>query len=213
MTGFPRRETVKTVVAYAAISVATLIIYLQVMNYNLVRESYDDLRVAFRSPYPGYLVPTFVGTTVDGDGITVGERPDGRQLLYIFSPTGEFSVASAAAWRDLASSVAEEHPDVQVVGIDRDGDGAAANFRDEHGFSFPVTTFPTPKLAMLYRVQSTPLVVYLDRQGEVLYSRAGVLTDPVAIDSVAVAVRDLVGRGGLAGAEEGEPGVVTLLNR
>lgn len=186
------KEKLVAVIVYAAGALAAVIIYLQAANYSLIRESYDELRDAFSSPYPGYLVPTFNSITVDGDSITVGERPDGHQLLFVFSPAGEFSVASASPWRRLAESIAEEHPNVQVIGIDRDGEGAAGEFRDEHGFDFPVTTFPTLKHVMLYRVIGTPLVVHLDPRGEVLYSRSGVLTDSLAIDSVAVAVRSLL---------------------
>ena len=205
------KRKLTTVVVYTAIGLAAVIIFLQAMNHTLLRESYDELRDSFSSAYPGYLVPTFTNTTVDGDSITVGEHHDGRQLLFVFSPNGEYSGASAPVWRAFANSVAKEHPDVQVIGIDRDGEGGAADFRDDHGFDFPVTTFPTPKLAMLYRVRGTPVVISLDQRGRVLYSRTGVFTDPVAIDSVAVAIRELVGRDGPAAISDNAEGVEGVL--
>ncbi len=160
-------------------------------NYSALRERYGELRDAFRSPYPGYIVPTFVGTTVDGTRITVGERLDGPQLLFVFNTADE---SPGPHWRTLATALAEEHPGLQVVGIGVDGNGTTDEGAVDNELDFPVTSFPTPKLARLYRVGSTPLVLYLDRQGEVQYSRTGDLRDPIAIDSVTVAVRDLANR-------------------
>ena len=196
-----RRRKAVRVLVYGTLGLATLVIFRQADRFDLLSERYIELRDAFQWPQPGYAVPTFDSHTVDGEEITVGERPGGRQLLFLFSPACEFSIASAPAWRELADAIARGHPDVQVIGIDVAGEGATAEYRDEHGFEFPVTTFPAPKLARLYRVRGTPLVVYLDHQGEVLYSRAGVLGEAAAIDSVAVAVREAVGRLGQGSAE------------
>lgn len=79
-------------------------------------------------------------------------------------------------------------PEVQLLGVVLDPEGPVAAYRRAHGLQFPVLSFPEAKLQRLYRARSVPLIVLLDREGRVLYSRVGALEEPAAIDSVLAAL-------------------------
>lgn len=122
----------------------------------------------------------------------MGRAPEGSgQLLFLFTTTCPYCRASLTGWNRIATDLADD-TDVQVLGIavDQGEEGVdVARYQATHGLRFPVLGFPHPKLEALYRARTVPLVVLLDADGQVLWSRVGALETQAAIDSVLVAVR------------------------
>ncbi|MCG8468814.1 MAG: TlpA family protein disulfide reductase [Gemmatimonadetes bacterium] len=175
---------------YGGLVVGAVLILQMIGQYDDLRTNYTTLRERLQWPHAGYAVPTFASETVDGRPIELGARRDGRQLVFYFSTTCEFCLASLSAWRELTAE-ASEHDDLDVVGVAVDRDGPIARYRDTHGLTFPITTFPDDKLRRLYRARSVPLITLLDHDGTVLFSRIGVLDGRSGIDSVLTAMREL----------------------
>lgn len=162
--------------AVVALVVASGLVVVLAERQVALRHAYDDLRAKARLPYRGLAVPTFRGSTVHGDSITVGELPDsaGRQLLFVFTTTCPFCRATLPVWAALTDSIASSHgAGVEVIGIALDSASAAASYAAEHQLPFPVLTFPDRKTAQLYRARAVPQTVVLNQWGEVLFAHKG----------------------------------------
>ncbi len=146
------------VLLYTGLVLGGVLIFWMVGQRDDLAGQHSELRDRLRSPQPGYSVPTFTNRTIDGAPITLGEREVGRQLVFFFTTTCEFCLASLPAWREITDRSVREHADVEVVGVVLDADGPVAEYRDRHGLRFPITTFPQEKLSRLYRAGSVPLV-------------------------------------------------------
>ena len=175
-------------VLYAGLVAAGVLILRIIGQYDDLAGQHSDLLDRLRIPQPGYSVPTFANQTIDGAPVTVGEREGGRQLVFFFTTTCEFCLASLPAWREINDATKRDYAHVEVVGVVLDADGPVEAYRDGHNLTFPITTFPQDKLARLYRATSVPLITLLDETGRVLYSRLGALEARSAIDSVLTAV-------------------------
>lgn len=173
---------------YAGLVAAGVLIFRMIGQYDDVSGQHAELLDRMRSPQPGYSVPTFSSWTIDGAPVTLGEREEGRQLVFFFTTTCEFCLASLPAWREITDATARDHEQVEVLGVVLDADGPVEAYRDGHNLTFPITTFPQEKLAYLYRATSVPLITLLDETGRVLYSRLGALEARSAIDSVLTAI-------------------------
>lgn len=191
------REYLVAYAPYAGLLVAALLIVRLSVELRTVTGDYTELLERLRSPHAGYMVPTFETETVAGERVTIGEAsPGSRQLLLIFDTACPYCRASLPAWREIAGTIRSQERRIAVLGLAVDEeDGPIRAYRQEHGFDFPVLRFPQPKLRRLYRATAVPLIVLLDSDGRVLYSRLGVLDEPAAIDSVLAALRGMEGPG------------------
>jgi peroxiredoxin len=174
------------VLVVALLALAGLVRYLSRENRNLTERA-STLRERTQYLHAGQPVPGFRAGTLEGDSVVVGSGR--RRLLFLFNTRCSFCRASLPAWELSRRAVAEEHPAVQVLGVSLDSVAVARAYRDEHDLGFPIVTFPNRKLVRLARARLVPLVVLLDDEGYVTYSRLGVLEDPAAEDSVLAAVR------------------------
>jgi peroxiredoxin len=181
---------VERILLYVGLAAATFLIFRVTSDYRTLADTHTELRQRLQWPHAGYSVPTFTGETIDGGSITLGEREDGRQFVFFFSTTCEFCLASLPAWKQITET-SRTHEDLEVVAVAVDRDGAIRQYRDRHGLTFPITTFPSDKLARLYRAGNVPLIALLNSSGRVLYSRVGVLDEGAALDSVLTALREL----------------------
>ncbi|MGI8843843.1 MAG: peroxiredoxin family protein [Gemmatimonadaceae bacterium] len=97
-------------------------------------------------------------------------------------------LAERSAWRtlaaraDSASALGGVAP--RVIGLSLDALDATVAYAREHGLRFPVAQFPTRRDQALYRARSVPLILVINDENRVAYSRMGVLTSPAALDSV-----------------------------
>jgi peroxiredoxin len=141
----------------AVFAVAGLVVVLGIQNRRLRAEN-RKLVERFTEPHRGVVVPTFEGTTLDGDTVTVGEAPDsGRQVLFVFTTTCPYCVASLPAWRQIAATI-QSAPSLraQVLGVSLDSAAVTRRYATAHGLRFPILTFPARKLSYLYRARSVP---------------------------------------------------------
>lgn len=130
------------ILLYAGLAVAAFLIFRVTADYRGLADEHTELRQRLQWPHAGYSVPTFTAATIDGEPVTLGERERGRQLVFFFSTTCEFCLASLPAWRRLAETSEAEHDDLELVGVAVDRDGEIREYRDRHGLRFPITTFP-----------------------------------------------------------------------
>ncbi len=92
-----------------------------------------------------------------------------------------------ARYQRLAERSAWLHPGSyvpRVIGLSLDALDATVAYAREHGLRFPVAQFPTRRDQALYRARSVPLILVINDENRVAYSRMGVLTSPAALDSV-----------------------------
>ncbi len=161
----------------------TLVTLLGAQNRRL-KGQYADLMQRATQPHPGIFVPTFHAATLGGDSATVGTTVAGAaQILFFFTTTCPYCRESLPAWKQVASQF-KAVGSASVYGIALDSLHLVQEYAKEHELGFPVVMFPEAKLAQLYRVRRVPLVMVLNEEGRVVYSRAGPLTTQSAIDSV-----------------------------
>lgn len=171
--------------AGAGFAVCAVVILHLARQSDALAGRYETLRERLQWPHPGYAVPTFTATTLDGEPLTVGTAARGeRQLLLVFDTECGYCRASLPAWKRIVEKVGARSFRVRVIGISLDSADKARPYRDRHSLPFPIVTFPEPKLAELYRAQRFPLIVLLDAEGRTLYSRLGLLESETAVDSV-----------------------------
>jgi len=137
-------------------------------------------------------VPAFVGASVKGDSLTVGQRPPHeRQVLFFLTSTCPYCRETLPHWKQLAERLSTSRrtsPRVQVVALTTDSMRTAAAYAESNQLSFPLVPFPTPKFISLYRAFSVPQTVAIDSDGRVLFSRSGVINTRLVLDSVIAAV-------------------------
>lgn len=179
------RAAARLAVPIALIVATALVVVLAVQN-RLLRARYAELVERATLPHPGLVLPTFEAVTLAGERVTIGHTPpDESQLLFVFNTTCPYCQVSLPAWNEIARSVGSRgRGQVAVYGISLDPPAATAAYADKYGLTFPVVTFPEPKLTELYRARVVPLVLVLDSVGRVVLSRAGVLASKPAVDSV-----------------------------
>jgi peroxiredoxin len=173
-----------------ALAAAVVIVVGLTLRSRGILEAYDDLHTRAETPHAGVFVTPMPTVTLSGEEVVLGEpAAPGFQVLYYFTTTCPYCLASIPAWQEIASRAAEHGISVYAISLDPAEDAAA--YVEEHGLSYPVVTLPHHKYRALYRTRRIPQTVIVDAEGQVAYGRSGVLTDPVAIDSVLTALATL----------------------
>ena len=175
----------------AALAVSLGLVVVLARQKTAQDERYASLQESTILPRPGVFVPTFTASTLDGSSVTIGERPDsGKQVLFAFTTTCPYCLASLPAIREIAAAAVEmQKPSVAMVGIALDTLELARAYAASNALSFPIVEFPARKLRYLYRARSVPIILVLDAEGRIVLGRVGVLTDRAAVDSVLAAMR------------------------
>jgi peroxiredoxin len=184
-----RRLSAWTIGVYVALVLAIGIVVLLARAQRELETRYERLAERSAWLHPGSYVPPVPTSTLTGDTLILGAPPAGaRQVLLVFTTTCPYCRASVPAWRSLAarahslSRLGGVAP--HVVGLSLDSLPATTHYMDEHGLRFPVTQFPTRRDQALYRARSVPLILVIDADNRVAYSRMGVPTSLAALDSV-----------------------------
>jgi thiol-disulfide isomerase/thioredoxin len=184
-----RRLSAWTLGVYVALVLAIGIVVLLARAHRDLEARYQRLAERSAWLHPGSYVPPVPASFLTGDTITLGAPPSGtRQVLFVFTTTCPYCRASLPAWQSLAeradslTSLGISAP--RVVGLSLDSITATAAYVQEHGLRFPVSQFGSRRDQALYRTRSVPLILVVDSDSRVAYSRMGVLTSPAALDSV-----------------------------
>ena len=170
---------------------------------------YDRVLGLASTLHSGSVVPAFRAATLNGDSVTIGEAPgpDTRQVLFVLTTTCPYCKATLPVWSRLADSLTRlPNHSIQVIAISLDSLQATRRFVTEHALSYPVVTFPSPRLRRLYRAGAVPMTVVLDKDGRVLHARTGLLDVPAVLDSIhRAATLPLRSSNGATGARPAPP--------
>jgi peroxiredoxin len=180
---------IRGVIFAVALVVAVTLVVVLSGEARTLRAAYKDLAQRTSEPHAGIFVPTFPATTLGGAPVTIGRTTQGRQVLFVFTTTCPFCLASLAQWNRLAQILDTLGATrTSAYGLSLDSVSATRSYAARHSLRFPVIVFPEHKLVFLYRARVVPLVMVLDSVGRVLYARLGVLTNSTASDSILIAV-------------------------
>jgi len=172
---------------WAVVAACAALIVLLAQRQRDLSRAYTELRLRTTLLHAGNVVPTFITTTLDGHQVTIGttKAPEGRQVLFILRTTCPFCRATLPIWERLADSLRRVAvPPIELYAISLDPADSTRAYAKLHRLSYPVLTFPEPKLERLYRVGAVPQTVVLDNTGRVLYAMTGVLDSAAVLDSV-----------------------------
>lgn len=192
---------------WAALAAASALVILLARRQTDLSREYGLLRTKATLPFRGYAMPTFRTKTLTGDSLTVAELSDtvSRQLVFVFTTTCPFCKATLPIWAGLADSSQRLGRPVRIVALSLDSVAETSRYAAEHSLRYPVATFPTWKLAQLFRARAVPQTLVLDHDGQVIYAHTGRLQPGSALDSVYAALR------GQFGAFDARPGPPTAV--
>jgi peroxiredoxin len=184
----PHRLT--RVVPVAALVLATLLVVLLGMRTRDLQGRYDDLLQQTMRAYPGYVVPTFSATTLDGDTVLIGENAAGfPQVLFFFTTTCPFCRDMVPVWSELAESL--NGGEAEVFGIALDSVHLVREYHADFALPYPVVIMSDRKVAAIYRISAVPFTLVVDDAGEVVFARYGLIDSRAAMDSVITAARSV----------------------
>ena len=179
---------VRWVMAAGLVVGATLVVVLS-QRLTRLTHAYQVLQRRASTLTTGEVVPTFQAVTLTGDTLTVGERLDGgKQVLLLLTTTCPFCRATLPVWAQLADSIRQVRPDVEVIAVSLDSLDATRRYAEEQGLAMPVVTVPTRNLVRLLRAGRVPQTVVVDHEGRVLYGWTGLLSAQAVLDSILIAV-------------------------
>lgn len=148
--------------------------------------AHAELRRSMRSLHEGSVVPKLAATTLGGDDVVIGAGSP--QLLFIFTTTCPYCLATLPRWSEIADSVGRLAPRIHVIGLTPDPIDSVRQYVTMHRVRWPVVRFPDRNIATLYKALTVPQTVLVDSEGHVLYGRSGALSTQVVIDSVYAAL-------------------------
>ena len=160
----------------AALVVSLALVVVLTWRVRQMRSAYRDLYARTIQPHVGLHVPTFSTTAIDGRPVTVGRTATGqRQLLFVFTTTCPYCLATLPAWRRLAATTSGSGLAVETIGISLDSATVTESYSRMHSLPYPVVLFPESKLQAIYRTNAVPITLLLDDNGQVLFYHLGVL--------------------------------------
>jgi peroxiredoxin len=169
----------------AALALA-LVVILAVQNRGL-RDSLVELELRNSNPQLGQFVPGFSSETLDGDPLQVVAHESGeRQVLFIFTTTCTYCIASIPTVNALALRLAEDG--TELIGLSLDSLPLTRAYREQHALVYPIIHFPNTALRRMYRAGRVPSTLVIDAEGRIHFARLGMLTT-AASDSVIAAVK------------------------
>jgi thiol-disulfide isomerase/thioredoxin len=171
--GEPRPDHRVPLLAAALVAACALVVVLGLQNRRL-RAAHAALAERADQPYVGMTVPVMPVRAVNGAPLELGAPHLGAQILYFYTTGCPFCRASIPAVVALAARAGGA-----LVGV---GAGSADELRAHaraSGFAFPVVELDD-RARKLFRADDVPLVLVVDRAGEVRYRHLGqVRTDDV----------------------------------
>lgn len=192
MSGKAWSRGLTTGVALTATGLAAACVLLIILGTQLKeeRKRNDDMLRRFTLPHTGMYLPRFETKTLTGDTVAIGVSSDsGRQVLFVFTTTCPYCVASLPAWRAIADSVRLGALPARLFGITLDSTAATSHYVQVHELSYPVVRFPHRRFRQFYRATQVPQTIVLDDEGLVLYARTGQMDAGLGLDSVLTALR------------------------
>lgn len=154
-----------------------------------LRQERRELVERINAPFVGMYVPQVALPALDGQPLVLGRPRAQRQLLYFFSPTCPHCRASLPMLKTLAAQLpAASRGGAELIGVASADAAAAQAYAREHGLTFPIAATTEVRTAMLFRAHSVPLLLVIDADGRVRYSRIGVIDEAADLRAVLAAL-------------------------
>lgn len=187
----PRGWRWPVIVLGVALALSTALVVLLALEVRQLREDQRWLVERASEPYFGMYVPRVPVTALDGSTHHLGQ-PQGRfQVLFFFTTTCPHCRASLPLVKSIAGQLDRvSGGQAQMLGIAHDSPAAAAGYARRHGLPFPVVATSDRRTAMLFRARKVPLLLVVDGDGRVRYSRIGVVNSREGVTGVLSAVRN-----------------------
>lgn len=174
---------------YGALVPTSLVILVLAKQNAGLQHEVRRLTREIKVPHAGDVVPTFRSATLAGDTVTVADvGPGGRQLLLVFTTDCPYCLKTLPYWHTIAQRGLQSGSSFSVYGISLDSIASTRRYVSTHEIAFPVVRFPDARTAGIYKAIGVPLTIVVGENGEVLYGRAGELSDRSAVDSVLAVV-------------------------
>jgi cytochrome oxidase Cu insertion factor (SCO1/SenC/PrrC family) len=170
----------------AGLLAACAVIVLLALEKRSLEAENDGLRRLSEWPYPGFPVPFFTSTTLEGEIVEVGApSPGTHQILVFFTTTCPYCLESVPAWRSIGEAAGAE-PTVELIGISLDPERETRAYLAEHGLDLPVVLLdPRSRWLKLFRMRGVPYVAVVDSEGTLTHARfAAVPAESAAQDSI-----------------------------
>lgn len=169
---------------YAALTIAAAMVVLLGRTAGKLREANTELRRRAAFAYPGFPVPPLAGTTLTGAPVALGS-PDGKkEVLFAFTTTCPYCLASLPAWQELSRRAADPASGFAAYGVSYDSLHLTSAYIDRHQLVFPVMAPGPARFPALYRAGAVPITLVVNDSGIVEFARVGVLSGRVDVDSV-----------------------------
>ena len=172
---------------WAAVAACAALIAVLAQQHRDLSRAYERLRLWAVLPHAGLEVPAFSTTALDGAPVTIGAAaaPGARQVLFILRTTCPYCRATLPVWERIADSLRRvATPRIELYAISLDPAESTRAYGLANHLTYPLLTFPEPKVVALYRAVATPETVVLDDRGRILYARTGLLDITAVVDSV-----------------------------
>lgn len=172
------------------LAVASIALVVLAFRHRELRGRFLDHRRADMRAQAGNYVPAFTGSSSGAGPVNVGEPvAGGRQVVILLTSACPFCRETLPAWKRIAAALSASHERVQIVALTTDSIRAAKSYADSNQLPFPLLSFPSRRIAWMYRGAVVPQTFVIDEAGRVLLARHGVVNTTEAIDSiVAVAI-------------------------
>lgn len=116
-------------------------------------------------------------TAINGESLTLAGPRSGRQVLYFFSPSCKFCLASVPQIQALdAAGRNNGHRAFEMVAVSLPPHDAAPGYASQHGFAFPVINDVDARITQRYSATLVPMVVVIE-DGKIIYRHVGQLKD------------------------------------
>lgn len=140
--------------------------------------------------YPGMYVPEIPVTSLQGTKIALGSPARDFQVLFFFNETCPHCRTSAPAVSALAPVLRDTFADrVALIGICECGEAEARRYGEAQRFDFPLASLRDRRSLMLFRAQSVPLLLVIDREGRVRHAVQGTFSTEAQHEALLAALR------------------------
>lgn len=176
------------VLAILSLSVLCVVLAVELKRARAERVAFGRLT---SQPHAGMYVPSFPAKTLEGRSLLIGESGDGtRQVLFVFTTTCPYCLASLGAWNAMADTLAlGGAARAVVVGISLSSLESTQRYAANHGLRYPVVAFPADKYKRFYRAGRVPVTMVVNPDGRVPWVRVGQFGDRAGVDSLFEALR------------------------
>lgn len=173
----------------ALLAASALVVVLGVQNRGL-REDRDRLTDRAAYAYPGMYVPVVDAPRIDGGRLALGAPTGDMQVVFFFNETCTYCLRSAPTVVDVAGKLQREFGErVAMVGVCQCTPDKARDYARSHGFAFPVVTVSAQRALALYRARGVPMVLAVDRKGQVRHAIQGVFDTQGQVDGLLAELR------------------------